>query len=80
MASWKTPLRVLVAAGSVVGFFGSWALLAHAPKPVPAVARAPQVEIDRPMPDLASPPSLQPLPVLPALPNFTLPRLRTHAS
>jgi len=71
---------MLIAAGSLVGFFGGWALLAHAPKPVPASAAAPQIEIDRPLPDLSAPPALQPLPALPAFPSLTLPRLRTHAS
>jgi hypothetical protein len=77
MTSWKAPFRVLIAVGSLAGFFGSWALLAHAPKPVPPVVSAPQVDIGLPAPDL---PRLSLLPALPSLPGFSLPRLHTHAS
>ena len=36
MDKYQRKLRMLIATGSAVGFLGSWALLAHAGKPVAA--------------------------------------------
>ena len=38
MDKFHHKLRTLIAAGSVVGFLGGWALLAHAGKPVSTVS------------------------------------------
>lgn len=92
MKWFQNSLRILMAAGSIAGFFGGWAILAHAGKPVDAV---PQVDAAPPaelapldLPSLAPqgpvPSQLQPLPSLPpsqAPSNFgARPRLRTRGS
>ncbi len=72
-------MHVLIAAGSLVGFVGGWALLAHAPKPeqVAAPEVSPLVE---PAPTLAplqfnrTAPALQPLPT--AIPLQIQPQLQ----
>lgn len=77
-------VRILVLAGSLAGFFGGWALLAHAGKPAPAAAMpagvAPAV---LPPLDLNGPTELQPLQPIQPLPprsSFAAPRLRTRGS
>ncbi len=77
-------VRLLVLAGSLAGFFGGWALFAHAGKPAPAMAAPASVApADLPPLDLSSPTDLQPLPQLKPLQpnsNFSMPRLRTRGS
>ncbi len=80
MRSFLNTLRVFIAAGSVAGFVGGWALLAHSGKPVDAAAPAPAVqEAPQPLPAFRTPRQLQPLPSL-SQPNFVVPRLRTGGS
>ncbi len=89
MKLFQQSLRTLIVAGSMAGFFGGWALLAHAPKPV-ASDPAPAVVAPAPVPTLPPLPqlspldpgssTLQPLPALPAQPQFAMPRLRTRGS
>jgi hypothetical protein len=86
MKSVKNVLRLWIAGVSVAGFLGGWALLAHAPKPVPLL---------NPVPAVATLPPLQPLPSINSsgqgqLPFFSqpsisqprafAPRLRTGGS
>ena len=85
MRHYKLGLRLWIALSSVVGFFGGWALLAHSPKPVPAVPQPAQVELT-PLPTLAPIPSLndrtngfQQLPDLPPV-SMNSHRLRTGGS
>ncbi len=75
-------LRILIAAGSIGGFFGGWALLAHSGKPVAAAPAAAQVAPAplRPQDLLTGPSQLQPLPALPPIRSMALPRLRTGGS
>ncbi len=56
MKFFKTGLRIWIATGSVIGFFGGWALLAHAPKPAQPTQQ-PVVQM-APLPTLAPLPSL----------------------
>ena len=72
-------LRVLVLAGSLGGFFGGWALLAHAGKPVDAQP-APEVAPASLPPLNFDQPSLAPLPSLPSSSGSIMPRLRTRGS
>jgi hypothetical protein len=44
MNRFQHKLRMLIVAGSAVGFLGGWALLAHAGKPASAVNPAPVIE------------------------------------
>ncbi len=87
MNQFQRKLRMLIAAGSAVGFLGGWALLAHAGKPVSTVAPAPAVE------SVSLPPinfnaleasgnsnNVQPIPVQPLPQTFSRPRLRTGGS
>ncbi len=83
MKSFLNRLRIFIAAGSVAGFVGGWALLAHAGKPVDAAAPAP-VEQVAPASQQSQgsfrPRQLQPLPSL-SQPSFrVMPRLRTGGS
>ncbi len=57
MKFFQTGLRIWIATGSVIGFFGGWALLAHAPKPAQP-AQQPVVVQMAPLPTLAPLPSL----------------------
>ena len=52
MNFFKTGLRIWIATGSVIGFFGGWALLAHSPKPAQP-AQQPVVVQMAPLPTLA---------------------------
>jgi hypothetical protein len=89
MRQLQRGLRALIAVGSLAGFFGGWALLAHANKPVP-LEPAPAIVAPAPLPTLAplpqlspldrAPSSLQPLPALPPQPQVAMPRLRTRGS
>ncbi len=86
----KYGLRFLVAVGSVLGFFGGWALLAHAEKPAAPAAPAPVVApapatLPTPAPFFSAPSSgFAPgsgLQQLPPSPRFsTMPRMRTRGS
>ncbi len=80
-------VRLLVLVGSLAGFFGGWALFAHAGKPAPAAAAPVSVApADLPPLDFNTPSDLQPLPQLQPLQplqpnsNFVMPRLRTRGS
>jgi hypothetical protein len=77
-------IRILVLVGSFAGFFGGWALFAHAGKPAPAVAAPASVApADLPPLDFSGPTDLQPLqPIQPLQPRstFVTPRLRTRGS
>ncbi len=84
MKAMQYLVRMLVLAGSVAGFFGGWALFAHAGKPAPAVAAPASVApaILPPL-DFNGPTDLQPLqPIQPLSPRstFVMPRLRTRGS
>jgi len=48
----KYGLRIWLAMGSVVGFLGGWALLAHSPKPAQPIQNSPVVEFT-PLPTLS---------------------------
>ncbi len=77
-------VRMLVLAGSIAGFFGGWALFAHAGKPVPSAAvPASLAPADLPPLNLSGPSDLQSLqPIQPLQPRsmFVTPRLRTRGS
>jgi hypothetical protein len=79
-------LRILIAAGSLGGFFGGWALLAHSGKPVASLPPPAQVAPGPLTPQdlLTLPPSqlqpLQPLQPLAPLPSMSFPQLRTGGS
>ncbi len=77
-------IRMLVLAGSIAGFFGGWALFAHAGKPAPLPpAPASVAPADLPPLDFSAPTNLQPLqPIQPLQPRstFVTPRLRTRGS
>ncbi len=78
MKWFRYSLHLLIAAGSIGGFLGGWALFAHAGKPVAPAAPAPVVA---PVPSFA--PSNAPFRLQPSLPpsNFSSgPRLRTRGS
>ncbi len=85
MDHFKTSLRLLIATGSVMGFFGGWVMLAHAGKPVAAVPPAGMVEAAplptlAPLPDLNNPATrMQPLQPMPLF-SAASPRLRTRGS
>ena len=87
MKNLKAGLRVSIALGSVAGFLGGWALLAHAPKPAPLVQQQMVVE-PAALPTLAPIPSFgrrnnnnsfQQFSVNPQS-GFSRPRLRTGGS
>ncbi len=81
MKSFLKSLRVFIAAGSIAGFIGGWALLAHAGKPVAAAAPAPAAQV-APLPaqNFRTPRQIQPLPSF-SQPSFGFtPRLRTGGS
>ena len=63
MKIFKSAFRWLIAAGSLVGFFGGWILLAHSPKPIPFVTSG------QPSTNTSSS-NLQPLPTLPPIPSL----------
>ncbi len=85
MKIYKISLRILIATSSVAGFLGGWALLAHAPKPMPPSQQPALVELV-PLPTLAPIPSFSErnrgLEQLPALPQIEIsrPRLMTGGS
>jgi hypothetical protein len=87
MKHFKNSLRLWIAASSVVGFFGGWVLLAHAPKPAQASQPAPDTQVELaplptlgPLPSISSQPStVQQLPSF-SQPVFRSPRLRTGGS
>jgi hypothetical protein len=77
-------VRILVLAGSIAGFFGGWALFAHAGKPASAGA-APASVAPAVLPPLnPNGPTdlqrLQPIQPLPPRSSFAAPRLRTRGS
>lgn len=81
MKSLLYSLRVLIAAGSLGGFFGGWALFAHSGKPAAAVPEPPAQVVPAPSQsqDLSplSLPQLQPVQPLQPLPSFSSgPRMR----
>ncbi|MCL4393622.1 MAG: hypothetical protein M1482_02220 [Chloroflexi bacterium] len=82
----QPALRVMVLLGSILGFSGGWALIAHANKPVAAdtapAASAPadsSVPASLPPLDFNAPSQLQPIPQQSA-PQFSMPRFRTRGS
>jgi hypothetical protein len=73
-------LRAVVLAGSISGFFGGWAFLAHANKPV-ATSSAPAMNVPTLPPlNFDSPSQLHPLEPLQTAPQFSGPTLRTRGS
>lgn len=56
MKNHQNLYRSLIAGGSLLGFLGGWALLAHAPKPVSASAQTQNLLVE-----LAPVPTLEPL-------------------
>ncbi len=86
MKLYQYALRMLIVAGSLGGFFGGWALVAHAGKPVASQSQpidvAPAVLPTLPPLDFSgnSPAGLQSLPVMPSFSQASLPRLRTRGS
>lgn len=77
-------IRVLIAAGSLGGFFGGWALFAHSGKPVASTPftpaeLAPAPEQPQDMPQLSLP-QLQPVQPLPSFSSGPRLRLRTGGS
>lgn len=87
MKLFQYGLRMLIVAGSLGGFLGGWALVAHAGKPV-ATESQPASVAPAPLPTLApldfsgndSAAGLQPLPSMPRFSQAPLPRLRTRSS
>ena len=87
MKLFQYGLRLLIVVGSLGGFFGGWALVAHAGKPV-ATESQPVSGAPAPLPTL--PPldfsnnglstGVQPLPAMPRFSQAPLPRLRTRGS
>ncbi len=85
MKAIQRVLRVFIMIGSLGGFFGGWALLAHAGKPAPVEAAPANVAPVPTLPPLNfdTPSQLQPLQPLQQvqpLPQFTMPRMRTRGS
>lgn len=83
MKPFLKSLRALIAAGSIAGFLGAWALLGHAGKTIPVQAPPPIVApapLPGVTPDNNAPPILQPLPALPQPSLGVRPRLRTGGS
>jgi hypothetical protein len=84
MKLFQYAIRMLIFIGSVVGFFGGWALFAHSNKPVAAQASAPSVAPLLPLSPLNfdAPTSLQPIQPIAPMPRTqtTMPRLRTRGS
>jgi hypothetical protein len=87
MNRFQRKLRLLIAAGSTMGFLGGWALLAHAGKPVSTVTTAPTVEsVTLPPIDFSalensgSSTSVRPLTLQVMPQSFSRPRLRTGGS
>lgn len=62
MKTLKRWLRLWLAGASLAGFFGGWALLAHAPKPAPLQLSSPPTQ--EPSTAGQAVPTLQPLPPL----------------
>lgn len=80
MKSLQSAVRLLVLVGSIMGFFGGWAFLAHANKPV-ATNSAPAAALPTLPPlNLDSPSQLQPLEPLQTVPQLSRPTLRTRGS
>ncbi len=87
MKLYQYGLRLLIVAGSLGGFFGGWALVSHAGKPVAAQSQpvdvAPAALPTLPPLDFSgsnSSAGLQPLPAMPSFSQASLPRLRTRGS
>ena len=93
MNKFQRKLRLVIAAGSAVGFISGWALLAHAGKPVAAGTLAANTEsvttVPASLPPLdfsaleaqgSSSGSFQPLITQPTFQTFSRPRLRTGGS
>ncbi len=87
MKLYQFLLRLLIVIGSVAGFFGGWAFLAHAGKPVAPQAQpveaAPASLPTLPPLDFSTnnaPPGLQPLPPPPSFSQNFVPRFRTRGS
>lgn len=79
MKSLLYSLRVLIAAGSLGGFLGGWALFAHSGKPVASAPEPPAQVAPSQSQDLSplSLPQLQPVQPLQPLPSFSSgPRMR----
>jgi len=79
MSGKSSGLRLLIGMGSVAGFFGGWALLAHAPKPV-GETRIAQANIAAPEAGFLAPQGLQPFGRLQPNLVFPPPQLRTRGS
>lgn len=82
--AFQNTLRALIVAGSLSGFLGGWALLAHAGKPVDGNAAAidanlPPLNLQSLAPSGSPAGAFQPLQPLPST-SFSLPRLRTRGS
>jgi hypothetical protein len=83
MKNFQNSLRLMIATGSLLGFFGGWVLLAHAGKPAqmdspsPVVAPAPSINQPALTPNNRVPSRLQPLP---SSRSQSVPRLRTGGS
>ena len=95
MDKFQRKLRIIIATGSTVGFFGGWALLAHAGKPVaagtvvaPDVTTETTISIPSKLPPLdfnamengGNSGSVQPIQIQPTFRTFSRPRLRTGGS
>jgi hypothetical protein len=88
MNAFQRKLRMIIVAGSAVGFLGGWGLLAHSGKPaatqsVPAItlpATLPPIDFNALESSTGSAPSFQSLPIAPAAPSFSRPMFRTGGS
>jgi hypothetical protein len=93
MNTFQRKLRVLIAAGSAIGFLGGWGLLAHAGKPVAGGLTNPAPAASTSVAPIQLPPlnfqslesssgssNVQALPALPPMPSFSRPRLRSGGS
>ncbi|MCL4487284.1 MAG: hypothetical protein M1570_04040 [Chloroflexi bacterium] len=82
MKSFQRILRIFIMIGSLSGFLGGWALLAHAGKPAPVEAAPVDVApLATPAPlNFNNSSQLQPLPPLQPMPQFSMPTLRTRGS
>ncbi len=87
MKFYQYSLRMLIVIGSLGGFFGGWALVAHAGKPVASPSQSVDVA-PAPLPTLPpldftgdnSSAGLQALPPMPQFSQAALPRLHTRGS
>ena len=87
MKLYQYLLRLLIVLGSLAGFFGGWAFLAHAGKPVAPQAQ-PVEAAPAPLPTLPpldfstnnAPSGVQPLPPMPSFSQNFVPQFRTRGS